>query len=107
MFGQLATGVIEQRLETGALLLQPPLQGALRQVQGLSQGFALGLALRQDAAQHLAHAVGNPAFGKACQVLPGKTVVQHRHGLVGSRQRRFHVGPLEYQRIVRRTEHQG
>ncbi|MCY1438660.1 hypothetical protein D9M71_548690 [compost metagenome] len=75
-------------------------------MQGLGQGFALGLALRQDAAQHLAHAVGNPAFGKACQVLPGKTVMQHRHGFVGGGQRCFHVGPLEHQRIVRRAEHQ-
>jgi hypothetical protein len=55
LLGQFAAGVVEQGLETGALLLQPPLQGALRQVQGLGHGIALGLALRQHAAQHLAH----------------------------------------------------
>ncbi|AFO49905.1 hypothetical protein T1E_4076 [Pseudomonas putida DOT-T1E] len=75
-------------------------------MQGLGQGFALGLTLRQDAAQHLAYAVANPAFGEACQVLAGKPVVQHRHGLVRGRQRRLHVGPLEHQCIMWGAEHQ-
>jgi len=106
LFGQFAAGVVKQGLEAGALLLQPPLQGALRQVQGLGQGFALGLALRQDAAQYLAHPVGDPAFRETRQVFAGKTVMQYRHGFIGGGQRCLHVGALEHQRIVRRTEHQ-
>jgi hypothetical protein len=63
-------------------------------------------ALRQQAAQHLPSLVGHAAFRKPRQVLPGKPVMQQRHGFVGGGQRRFHVGPLENQRIVRRVEHQ-
>ncbi|MNN44697.1 hypothetical protein D3C81_1590020 [compost metagenome] len=50
--------------------------------------------------------MGDPAFREARQVFTGKTVVEHRHRFIGRRQRRFHVGPLEHQRIMRRVEHQ-
>ncbi|MNE31125.1 hypothetical protein D3C80_1246730 [compost metagenome] len=75
-------------------------------MQGLGDGFALGLALGQDPAQHLACAVGDPAFREARQVFAGKTVVQYSHGFVGSRQQCLHVGTFEHQRIVGRAEYQ-
>jgi hypothetical protein len=55
--------------------------------------------LWQQTAQHLARLVGHAAFRKPRQVLAGKTVMQQRHGLVGRRQWRFHVGALEHQRV--------
>ncbi|MCY1356136.1 hypothetical protein D9M69_425780 [compost metagenome] len=75
-------------------------------MQRLRHGIALGFALGQQAAQHLPRLVGHAAFGKTRQVLAGKAVMQQRHGLVGRRQRRFHIGGFENQRIVRCVEHQ-
>ena len=106
LLGQFTTGVVEQRLKTRALLLQAPLQGTLRQVQRLRHGIALGFALGQQTAQHLPRLVGYATLGKPRQVFAGKAVMQQRHGLVGRRQRRFHVRALENQRIVRCVEHQ-
>src|SRR5690606_5695357 len=69
---QFATGVLEQALETAALLLQASLQGALRQVQRLRYHLALGLTLRQQAAEHLTRHVANAAVGEARQILTGE-----------------------------------
>lgn len=106
LLGQFAASVVKQGLETGALLLQAALQGALGQVQRLRNHLALGLALGQQPAQHLARLVGHAAFGKPRQVLPGKTIMQQRHRLVRRGQRRFHVRPFENQCVIGRVEHQ-
>ncbi|MNJ61407.1 hypothetical protein D3C77_571920 [compost metagenome] len=75
-------------------------------MQGLGHHLTLGLALRQHPAEHLAGAMGDPAFGEARQVLAGKAIMQGGHGFVGCRQRRFHVGAFENQRVMGRTKHQ-
>lgn len=106
LLGQFTTGVLKQTLETGALFLQAPLQGALRQVQRLRHHVTLGLALGQQSAQHLSCLMGHTAFRKTREVFTGKPVMQLRHGFVGRRQRRLHVGPLKNQRVIRRAEHQ-
>ncbi|EFQ61672.1 hypothetical protein PFWH6_4627 [Pseudomonas fluorescens WH6] len=104
MLGQFAAGVVEQGLKTGALLLQTPLQGTLGQVQGLGHHFALGFALGQQAAQHLASPVGHTTFGETRQVFTGKPIMQQRHGFIGRGQRCVHVGTFEDQRVVHRIE---
>src|SRR5690606_40673792 len=84
--GQLATGVVQQLLEAAALLLQSPLQRALRQVQRLSDRLTPRLTLRQQPAEHLTSLMRHPTARETRQVLASETIMQLCQRIVGGGQ---------------------
>ncbi len=76
-------------------------------MQRLGHRFTLGLALRQQATQHLTRLVSHATVRKTCQVLASKPIMQQRHGFVGGRQRRVHIRALENQCVIGRVKFQG